>query len=1294
MTRPAALAPLAFPMRGSRLIEASAGTGKTYTIALLYLRLVLGHGDDGSPRPPRMPPEILVVTFTEAATEELRERIRSRLGEAAALFRGDPQACDDGSLRELLAAYPEPSRRMALAQRLQRAAEAMDEAAIATIHGWCHRMLREHAFDSGSLFSQTLQPDQSALRAQALRDWWRAHIAPLPATLARPALACLRSPANLEGTIARALAVADLLPEPEAPATLLAAHAAERTRVLAPLKARWRAWVPELRALLDAACAARQFNGNKVRPQYYVPWLDAIAGWADTPGMVGLDVSEKFFERLNPDGLKVARATRPPTAGAEHFDRLLAHDAIAGAEPERLRAAIAALPDDASALLAHAAHWVRTRMTRDNLQLARFGFDDLLTRFDAALRGPRGEALAARIREQFPVAMIDEFQDTDPVQYAIVDAIYRVASDDPATALVLIGDPKQAIYGFRGADIHTYLRAREDCAGRLHTLSRNHRSTAQAVAAVNHLFGRAETGPRGAFRFGSGADSPLPFLAVDAKGRADRLLIDGRAPTGLTLWALDALPAGDKLRRLTGGQARPRMAATCARTIADLLEAGRTGRAVVGVPGSERALQPADIAVLVSRRGEATLVRAALARLGVRTVYLSDRDSVYDSEQAWELQCWLEACADPADERRLRAALATPSLGLSLAELAELGTDERAWEARVLQFRALHEAWRTHGVLPMLRRLLTEFQVPARLLARTATDDGPASAGPVSGERRLTDLLHLAELMQQASARLDGEQALIRHLATERAGGIAPASEVRAGVEDDRQVRLESDADLVRVVTVHKAKGLEYPLVFLPFAGDCRRVGRRDRLVSWHEGHARRATLRAEAAEIEQADEERLGEDLRKLYVALTRARFGTWAGVATTRNLDASAIAHLLGDEPVAPGTLSARLRACAQGCPDIAVEPLPSIEGADDGRPRDDDDDEPVPDEFAGPDADPIAANGGRDPGPVGATGEAPAGPARRPRRAPAPAWWIASYSAIARTDGAVLPAPDSPGEANLVEARLEEVPGSFLAPGAPPLPAMAQSRDPADPHAFPRGPEAGTFLHDLLEWAAREGFAAVRARPEALRDQIARRCQVRGWQRWIDPLAPWLTRILDAPIDPGQGCRPLRLAGLATVAPELEFWLSASETDCRLIDRLVTRHTLDGAPRPPIAPQTINGMLKGYIDLVFEHDGRYWVADYKSNWLGTDARAYDPQALRASVLASRYDLQYTLYLVALHRLLAARLPDYDYDRHIGGALYLYLRGIDAPGAGVHRERPCRELIEGLDRLLAGEPPAQAAP
>jgi exodeoxyribonuclease V beta subunit len=207
--------------------------------------------------------------------------------------------------------------------------------------------------------------------------------------------------------------------------------------------------------------------------------------------------------------------------------------------------------------------------------------------------------------------------------------------------------------------------------------------------------------------------------------------------------------------------------------------------------------------------------------------------------------------------------------------------------------------------------------------------------------------------------------------------------------------------------------------------------------------------------------------------------------------------------------------------------------------------------------------------------------------------------------------------------------------------------------------------------------------------LRDTIARRCQVRGWSQWIGPLTVWLESFLSTPLPvPAMGAHPaatFRLVDLTGAVPEMEFWLAAHRADTREIDRLVCTYTLDRAPRPALQTNVLNGMLKGFMDLVFEHEGRYYVADYKSNWLGPDAAAYTPEAMRAEILHARYELQYVLYLFALHRLLKARLPDYDYDRHVGGAVYLFLRGIEAPSRGLHAERPPRALIESLDRCFA---------
>ncbi|MCB1955187.1 MAG: exodeoxyribonuclease V subunit beta [Rhodocyclaceae bacterium] len=1204
------LDPLAFPLAGSRLIEASAGTGKTFTIAALYLRLVLGHGDEAAHARPLTPPEILVVTFTEAATAELRERIRARLAEAACCFRDG--AGGDPLLAALRDGYPS-EQWPGCARRLQLAAEWMDEAAVSTIHGWCQRMLREHAFDSGSLFSLSLEADQSEARAEAVRDYWRSFLAPLDAASAAEVAAWWPGPAELVQALGTPMAHVDLLGAAPPPAEALADARARRAAHLAELKAPWADWADALQALFDEAVAAREVDGRKFRPQYYLPWLQNLRDWTADPAIVMPALSDTAWARLSPDGMAEAwKQAQPPAHPAL--------DALRG-----LPDAIAALPEARADLLRHAAPWVLARFEADNRRRAQMGFDDLILRLDQALAGPNGAALAARIRRDFPVALIDEFQDTDPAQYRIFDAVYRVADNDPATALVLIGDPKQAIYSFRGADIHTYLVARAACAGRLYSLARNFRSSEGMVAAVNRCFAQAEARvAEGAFLFREADGNPLPFEPVAAQGLAEGLVLDGRPATALTLWRLD--DAGDEGATVGKGDYRQRMAAACAGEMLRLLEAGQREAAGFARDGRLRPLRPADLAVLVNDRGEADAIRGALAARGLRSVYLSERESVFATPQAADLALWLAACAEPDDPRRLRAALATATLGLGYAELAALQADELAWEARVLQFRDYRACWRQQGVLPMLRRLMHDFGLPPRLIA----------TGARGGERALTDLLHLAELLQQAAQTLDGEHALIRHLAEQMAEGRA------AG--DTGQLRLESDADLVQVVTVHKSKGLEYPLVFLPFACHWRPVEAKHLPLAGRSAMGEpRVWFEADADALRMLDRERLAEDVRKLYVALTRARHATWVGLAPVKGLAATAPGHLLaGGEAIAPDELPARLAALAGDCPHICVVEAPS----------------PADGHYSAADA------------------GAPAGRARTPQRRRPEPWWIASYSAIAAAGEGARAAADSPGEETLREGDV-----------APPAVAAERVAPRAgSPHAFPRGARPGSFLHEILEWAARQGFATLQARPQALRDAIARRCQPRGWAEWIDPLCDWTLALLAAPLPLDDG-PPATLAGLPAALPEMEFWIEAHGVDVAAVDALVRAHTAGGAPRPALAPQRLHGMLKGFIDLVFEWQGRYYVADYKSNWLGPDDLAYTASAMQDAILHARYDLQYALYLLALHRLLKARLPDYDYDRHVGGAAYLFLRGVGADSRGLHRERPPRALVEGLDALFAGQ-------
>ncbi|WP_410345351.1 exodeoxyribonuclease V subunit beta [Thioalkalivibrio sp.] len=1213
------LDPAELPLYGSRLIEASAGTGKTFTIAALYLRLVLGHGGDRAFAEALLPPRILVVTFTDAATRELRARIHERLLGAARHFRGDAPGAPDTALRRLLDDYPDPLERQRCARQLELAAEWMDEAAVSTIHGWCYRMLREHAFDSGSLFEQQLETDLSELRAEAVRDYWRHMVYPQQGARLELLRAILGpDPDTLDRRIRRLLAGE---PARAAPVSELDDLLDRRLAQLEMVKAPWRDDFEAAAASFRVALPG--LNGNQYRRPDDL--LAAMRAWALDPvrAQPG-DPKKPLSLRFSLSGMR-ARLKKgcalPPDP----------HPAFA-----RLDGYSDAVDDTPAAVLRHAAAWVRERFEREQRRRAQLGFDDLLNGLDAALAGPGGARLAETIRGQFPVAMIDEFQDTDPVQYRIFERIYRVAENRPEQGVFLIGDPKQSIYSFRGADIHSYLRARRDTTGRHYTLKVNFRASTAVVAACNRLFGHAEGHAPGAFLFRSPEGrNPVPFELVEAAGRPEVLRVEGRDLPALTLAHLDdaeSIAKGEYVRQ---------MAARCASVMVSLLEAGRTGEAGFFEEGRPTPLLPSDLAVLVRDRHEAGAIRAALRRRGVRSVYLSDRESIFDTPEAADVLRWLRACAEPESDRLLRAALATATLDLGLDELDRLNSDEAHWEERVLQFRAYRQIWRDQGVLPMLRRLLHDFALPGALFHRA------------DGERVLTNLLHLSELLQTAAGELDGEQGLVRHLAEHLQGNGAAAEE--------QILRLESDEGLVQVVTIHKAKGLQYPLVFLPFVCGFRPVDAKRLPVTWHDADGRlQVRWNPEPDDVRQADRERLAEDLRLLYVAVTRARHHCWLGIGPLRlgnarnhQLHLTAIGHLLsGGAEIPAGELAGALRALAGEVPGIAVLPTP----------------EPTEAVYR-PDKD-----------------AQPTGAPRQPSRPAREHWWIASYSAlrIGESSGPGLPAVPQAADTAL-EDRFSE------AADEPPVDA-ARAPPPAAAglHRFPRGPGPGTFLHGLLEWAAGEGLGAIAGAPERLRDTVARRCRRRGWDHWVDTLSDWLGRLLTEPLELPGSDGPLRLCDLAVFQPELEFWFETHWVNARRLDRAVCALTLDAAPRPEVLPQVLNGMLKGFIDLVFEHQGRYYTLDYKSNWLGPRAEDYAPARMRERVLESRYDLQYVLYSLALHRLLRARLPDYDYDRHVGGTVTWFLRGLDAPGRGLHLERPTRALIEELDAMIRSAPDA----
>ena len=1184
------LNPLTLPLTGLQVIEASAGTGKTWTLAALYVRLVLGHVPDGTDLNQGLyPPQILVMTFTDAATAELRGRIRARLAQAARYFQHDEQAGFevDDFLRALRSGI-DSGQWPACAERLDVAAQWMDEAAIFTIHGWSSRMLKTHAFDSASLFQQSRVEDSQQLKLATAQDYWRKWFYPLSADQLGALQAVGSTPQDLLDRLGPLWAIEDKAPHA---ATAPGQTPAEVIRDWAS----WQTTCQELDQLTHAACTDELITllsetiAAKKLKSYRADWPVKLAEWANGGAFSQLDKKAQ--------GAAITLLQRFSRQALLDKGWLEADHHIAFAHIEALCMHLAAEPDVAEQLLAHAAFEVGAAYRQAKTRLAQFDFSDLLQNLYHALQAPDGR-LAQAIRQQFPVALVDEFQDTDPWQYGALAKIYGASeAASQSTGLVMIGDPKQAIYSFRGADLATYLSARGQ-AQATHTLSGNFRSTAGMVAAVNQVFSHAVR------PFGD-----VPYEKVTAcNAKVLPLQVAGQPQAAMTVWHLQQarMPRKPVLLR--------QMAEVFASQMVGLLNAG--------------AARPGAMAVLVKNWVEARAMRTALSSRGVRSVYLSERDSVYATAQATDLWRILRAVAQPRDAQCVRAALATALWGLPWRDLENLFQDEIAWDALSERFHDWQKVWQRQGFLPMLHQLLHEQSIPARLLNQ-------GDAAGTQGERQLTNLLHLGDLLQTASLGLQGEGALLRYLEDQLRDPKASG--------DTAQLRLESDADLVQVITLHKAKGLQYPLVFLPFASNYR------------------------AADSGQDDALRLAEDIRLLYVALTRAEQAVWVGITPTRgDVDGkspkvkSAVSALLGRQ--APGDLAQCLQAWASE--HIVVQNAPE------------------PDNTA---YTPQAS-------------EKNWKPALTPQRQLRSRWWSASFSALTRDVAHAAPALD-PGSAideRLGDAQIDNALQNYL------------NDEPAQPellplpfNAFKAGSQYGTLLHDLLEWQAQNGWPAAHDNPPAVlstawQNLLTRKAHgLRLDDAECALLRTWVPAIVSTPLPLAASSR-LVLASLTADQfwAEMAFSLTVRALDSARLDHLIGQHVLPGQPRPAMQPRQLEGMLTGFMDLVLACEGRYYVLDYKSNKLP----GYDLAQLQQAILAHRYDVQYTLYFLALHRLLKSRLAGYDYDLHVGGALYLFLRGIDQHGAGLYADKPPKVLIEALDAAFSASQahpePAEATP
>lgn len=1180
---------MTFPLHGARLIEASAGTGKTFTIAGLYLRLLLGHGSaESKHQQPLTVDQILVVTFTEAATAELRDRIRARIHDARLAFsRGQS---GDPVIQPLLEAIDDHSQ---AAEILLQAERQMDEAAVYTIHGFCQRMLTQNAFESGSRFNNEFITDESHLKAQVVADYWRRNFYPLPLNLAGEVRRIWGAPAELLKQISPYLTGAPLqLSVPAMQGSMADLHS-QNLKQIDELKAIWREGQQDYLALISDSDVNKRSYTKKSLPA----WLETVDMWAasETTGYEYPDKLEKFAQNILQDKTPKGQAPSHPAFVA--IEQFLA-------KPISLEAP----------LLAHAIEQCREMLAEAKQQKQWLSFDDLLTQLSAAIDEDDSDLLTQRIRSLYPVAMIDEFQDTDPLQYSIFSRIYL---EHPQCGLFMIGDPKQAIYGFRGADIFTYIKARNQVSSHF-TLGTNWRSSSDMVAVVNQVFEM----PSSPFVY----DDDIPFLPVKSSPNADKRqwMIDGQRQPAMTYWLQEA-----EEKPLAKGEYHQAMAQACADEIHHILSAAQSERAFFDDGKSQHAIQAGDIAVLVRTGSEGRMIKQALAEQGIASVYLSNRDSVFVSQVAEDLQRLLQAVLTPENDRALRASLASELFALDAGTLDKLNNDENEWENAINEFKEYRRLWSQRGVLPMLRSVMSKRHIAERLLEED------------NGERSLTDFMHIGELLQQASQELDSDHGLLRWLAQ----AISDARNGLGGSEEQIQ-RLESERNLVQIVTIHKSKGLEYDLVFLPFVFSYREASE----AKYYDSASDKTILdiTKQDASLQQADKERLAEDLRLIYVALTRAVYGCFVGAAPLRNgrstkeptgVHHSAMGYLLQNgQPGGIADLTAALQQHAQQLSCVRLADLP----------------ESVNEKLVVREAEKQALRANELKNEIDRN------------------WRITSYSGLVK-QGASHHFDDAVTDILLLDVDSSD---------------EKQGEEQLEPEksifTFPKGARPGTFLHTLFE----EVEFTESATSDSNSDIIVNLMESEQLDlAWLPVLQQLVDTVLATPLDGKQ--LKLNQKQPAQRLVEMEFLLPIEILTAPALNRVIQRHDPLSAKAGDLGFHSTQGMLKGFIDLVFEHQGKYYVLDWKSNYLGDNVADYHGEALKAAMADHRYDLQYQIYALALHRFLRSRVPNYDYQTHFGGVYYLFLRGMDgASEHGIFSSRPTLEFLEDMDSLIDGRP------
>ena len=1213
------LNPISIPLNAVSLIEASAGTGKTYTMGSLYLRLLLQAGENAFPYALNVE-QILVVTFTEMATEELKRKIRERIYDAKQKLTAYQQTQDsavfgqDDFLRELVSTITD----LPLAiQRLTLAEQNMDLAAIYTIHGFCRRMLMQYAFNSGIHFNLELSGEEDELLLRLAQKIWREYFYSQPYAVVEFIQKNLVSPSNIVTKIKKFAGTELKLPEKrphffegtfEEFLSKIDDYFHDIEDKEQKLKKLWKDKSQEIRDLIDAELQKaipkdhKKINPSSFRKDHKSKWFTLMNKWAEEP------------EAPQPDCLKKFRQSEINKQAGSKCEEFLTH--VVFEEIDELHQWQVSF---VKAPMFHFLKELNTQLAEYKLNHSEKSFYDLLRLLKEALCHSNNTEFAQLIRYQYPFAMIDEFQDTDAVQYQIFSKVYvELQRLEPVTdsGFIMIGDPKQAIYKFRGADIFTYFKAADEAQQRFN-LGKNYRSHQDVVQCVNHLFDFTEQPP---FLY-----DKIQFLPVSAKDDHPQFWLNGEVEPAVRFYVDEA-------------SVKENMAKACAVSIQHWLQSAveNTADFRSDEKGIEKKLKPESIAVLVRSRKEADLVKNALRRLGIASVFLSENSNVFDSNAAKDLLLILMACLNPFSERNILNAVATAIFAQTAADIQRIRLDENRWEYWVEKFIHYQKTWQKQGVLVMLHQLFLQEKITEKLYPT------------VEGKRLVTDLLHLAELLQEAATLNESEAALLRWFEKQIQG------EDR---QKEQQVRLESELQLVKIVTIHKSKGLEYDLVWLPFVGYAPKTGSEH--ISTYYDQKRKAVLwDIDGSHEKDVKQEDFAEQLRLLYVALTRAKYQLNIGVPKTFEEKWSALLYVLtqgeiqtNEKPTAYDSLPL-LEKLVQRAPQgsVQISETTALKALD----------APMQSETQTP------LNAATFTGHIEQN------------------WTVTSFSAIeaihqnkkyykeqlvAESAVAFEPVFDGGKDYDFNEQATETMAESVSHESAYPFGYS--------PFDFPHGIKIGTALHRFLE---KYDFSQP-----LNEEKVQKLCQ---WlqldETWLPSLQQWMNAILDTPLSADEPTLKLNNLSRQQCVKEMQFYLKLNRVfDVSAFNRALQKH--HHLPSEALQFDAIKGMLRGFMDLVFCHNGKYYLVDYKSNFLGVEPQDYVGKSLEQAMLANHYDWQYLFYTLALHRYLQQRDANYDYKTHFGGVFYCFLRGMNGENQdGVFFDKPDYALIQALENLF----------